>query len=129
VTNTYARADSDSLYRSGRSPHWIKVKTRKGRQREAKDDWGSRHLLRPIAFRLWHQRLNIPMCSAALLKLPREAAELNSARKPTPYHEHVLIWPTAWPMEWQNWSFWQTVFDGPQAHGAGDGAHPLGLFL
>jgi len=27
------------------------------------------NLLRPIAFRLWHQRLNIPMCSAAQLKL------------------------------------------------------------
>ena len=28
-------------------------------------------------------------------------------------------------MEWQNWSFWQIVFDGPQAHGAGDGCSAL----
>jgi hypothetical protein len=28
-------------------------------------------------------------------------------------------------MEWQNWSFWQTVFAGPQAHGAGDGCSAL----
>ena len=28
-------------------------------------------------------------------------------------------------MEWQNWSFWQTVFDGPQAHGAADGCSAL----
>jgi len=28
-------------------------------------------------------------------------------------------------MEWQNWSFWQIVFDGPQAHGADDGCSAL----
>jgi hypothetical protein len=28
-------------------------------------------------------------------------------------------------MEWQNWSSWQTVFAGPQAHGAGDGCSAL----
>src|SRR5262249_38185851 len=28
-------------------------------------------------------------------------------------------------MEWQNWSFWQTTFSGPQAHGADDGCSAL----
>ena len=28
-------------------------------------------------------------------------------------------------MEWQNCPFWQTVFAGPQAHGAGDGCSAL----
>jgi hypothetical protein len=28
-------------------------------------------------------------------------------------------------MEWQNCPFWQTVFDGPQAHGADDGCSAL----
>src|SRR5436190_20331645 len=28
-------------------------------------------------------------------------------------------------MEWQNCPFWQTVFDGPQAHGAADGCSAL----
>src|SRR5215813_2296269 len=28
-------------------------------------------------------------------------------------------------MEWQNWSFWQTIFSGPQAHGADDGCSAL----
>jgi hypothetical protein len=42
-----------------------------------------------------------------------------------PYHEQIPGWPTAWPIEWQNWSFWQTVFDGPQAHGADAGCSAL----
>ena len=28
-------------------------------------------------------------------------------------------------MEWQNWSFWQTIFSGPQAHGADEGCSAL----
>jgi len=28
-------------------------------------------------------------------------------------------------MEWQNWSFWQTIFSGPQAHGPDDGCSAL----
>ena len=46
-------------------------------------------------------------------------------RKPTPYQEQIPGWPTAWPMEWQNCPFWQTVFAGPQAHGADDGCSAL----
>jgi len=41
------------------------------------------------------------------------------------YQEQIPGWPTTWPMEWQNCPFWQTVFDGPQAHGADDGCSAL----
>jgi hypothetical protein len=38
----------DSLYRSGRSPHWVKVKNPKAPavKRKAEEDWGSPHWIR-----------------------------------------------------------------------------------
>jgi hypothetical protein len=84
--------------------------------------------MNPFTFRLWHQRLNIPMCSAAQLKLrvrPRSSLFERQPLNQGPYHEQIPGWPTTWPIEWQNCPFWQTVFDGPQAHGADDGCSAL----
>src|SRR5262249_54766012 len=67
---------------------------------------------------LTNQR-NVALGSRAIASRARFVNRISALQHYSRYGLHLLA------QAWQNWSFWQTVFDGPQAHGAGDGCSAL----